>query len=102
MLADDEAITVPERTLRRILTEEGVPSVRTRRTARRHRRRERMACAGALLQVDGSRYNWLEGRGPWLTLVGGIDDVTGIVTGARFGAQEDAAGYLQKTPWRSE
>ena len=94
VLATDEAIAVPERTLRRILAEGDVPTVRARRVARRHRRRERMACAGALLQVDGSRHDWLEGRGPWLTLVGGIDDATGIVTGARFGAQEDAAGYF--------
>jgi hypothetical protein len=47
-----------------------------------------------LLQVDGSRHDWLEGRGPMLTLVAGIDDATGIVTGATFRAQEDAAGYF--------
>jgi len=94
VLAEEEAIEVPARTLRRILAEADVPTTRTRRPAQRHRRRERMARAGALLQVDGSRHDWLEGRGPWLTLVGGIDDATGIVTGARFGAQEDAAGYF--------
>ena len=47
-----------------------------------------------LLQVDGSKHDWLEGRGPWLTLVGGIDDATGLVTGAVFREQEDAVGYL--------
>jgi hypothetical protein len=54
-----------------------------------------MAQAGLLLQVDGSRHDWLEGRGPWLTLVGGIDDATGRVTGAVFREQEDTAGYLE-------
>ena len=49
---------------------------------------------GQLLQVDGSRHDWLEGRGPWLTLIGGIDDATSLVTGGIFRAQEDAAGYL--------
>lgn len=53
-----------------------------------------MTAAGMLLQVDGSRHDWLEGRGPWLTLVGGIDDATGLVTGAVFREQEDAVGYL--------
>jgi hypothetical protein len=48
-----------------------------------------------LLQVDGSRHDWLEGRGPWLTLVGAIDDATGLVTGATFREQEDTAGYLE-------
>jgi len=52
---------------------------------RGHRlRRERMSRAGLLLQVDGNRHGWLEGRGPWLTIVGAIDDATGIVTGATF------------------
>ena len=54
-----------------------------------------MGQAGLLLQVDGSRHDWLEGRGPWLTLVGGIDDATSVVTGAIFREQEDAAGYLE-------
>jgi len=30
-----------------------------------------------MLQVDGSRHEWLQRRGPWLTLIGGIDDATG-------------------------
>ena len=50
---------------------------------------------GLLLQTDGSRHDWLEGRGPWLTLVGYIDDATGRVTGATFREQEDSAGYLE-------
>lgn len=53
-----------------------------------------MAREGILLQTDGSRHDWLEGRGPILTLVGGIDDATSNVTGATFCEQEDAAGYF--------
>lgn len=53
-----------------------------------------MPQAGLLVQLDGSRHDWLAVRGPRLTLVGGIDDATGIVTGATFRDQEDAAGYL--------
>ena len=94
LLADDLALSVAPRTLRRILAEAGVPAVRRRRPRRHRTRRERMSAAGMLLQVDGSRHDWLEGRGPWLTLVGGIDDATGVVTGAIFRAQEDAVGYL--------
>ena len=44
--------------------------------------------------ADGSRHDWLGRRGPRLTLVGAIDDATGIITGATFRDQEDAAGYL--------
>jgi transposase len=95
LLAEREDIAVPPRTLRRVLAEAGLPAVRTRRPRAHHLRRERMGSAGMLLQVDGSRHDWLEGRGPWLTLVGGIDDATGEVTGAIFREQEDAAGYLE-------
>jgi hypothetical protein len=47
-----------------------------------------------MLQVDGSRHDWLEGRGPYLTLVGAIDDATGTVPYALFREQEDAQGYF--------
>jgi transposase-like protein len=48
-----------------------------------------------LLQVDTSRHDWLEGRGPYLSLVGAIDDATGEVLSARFREQEDAQGYFE-------
>lgn len=95
LLAEREGIVVSARTVRRVLGEAGLPAVRTRRSRGHRTRRERMSQAGLLLQVDGSRHDWLEGRGPWLTLVGGIDDATGIVTGGVFREQEDAAGYLE-------
>ncbi len=47
-----------------------------------------------LLQTDGSRHDWLEGRGPWLTLVGMIDDANNEIPGAFFREEEDAAGYF--------
>jgi transposase len=93
-LAEDEGIAISRAALRRLLRAEGIPSPRRRRAPRYRARRERMAQAGLLVQVDGSRHDWLEGRGPWLTLVGGIDDATGLVVGAVFREQEDGAGYL--------
>jgi hypothetical protein len=51
---------------------------------------------GLMLLWDGSRHDWLEGRGPWLCLLGAIDDATGdVLPGAHFLEQECAAGYLQ-------
>lgn len=93
-LAEDEGLTISRPTLRRLLRASGLPSPRTRRSPRYRSRRERMAQAGLLVQVDGSRHDWLEGRGPWLTLVGGIDDATGLLVGAVFREQEDGVGYL--------
>lgn len=94
VLADEEGIAISRPALRRLLRARGIASPRRRRSPRYRSRRERMAQAGLLVQVDGSRHDWLEGRGPWLTLVGGIDDATGVVTGAVFRATEDGVGYL--------
>ena len=94
LLAEHEDIVVAERTLRRILAEAGLRAVRRRRPPKHRSRRDRMSRAGLLLQVDGSRHDWLEDRGPRLTLIGGIDDATSQVTGATFRVQEDAAGYF--------
>jgi len=41
----------------------------------------------------GSDHDWLEGRGPRLTLVGAIDDADGGVPYALFRDEEDAQGY---------
>jgi transposase len=90
----DPAIPSP-RTVQRILAEAGIAPLRTRRSRAHRSRRERMPKAGMLLQTDGSRHAWLEGRGPELTLIAGIDDATGIVTGGVFRAAEDAAGYFE-------
>src|SRR3990170_4784332 len=93
-LAEEVGLVLSARTVRRVLVSAGVPRVHTRRPRKHRSRRERMPRAGMLLQVDGSRHDWLEGRGPVLTLIGGIDDATGIFTGATFRLAEDAAGYF--------
>ena len=48
-----------------------------------------------MLQLDGSPHDWLEGRGPRLTLMGAIDDATSRVVGAFFEEQETSHGYLK-------
>jgi transposase len=94
-LAETDPTVPSARTVRRILAEAGVEPPRTRRPPAHRSRRERMPKAGMLLQTDGSKHDWLEGRGPVMTLVAGIDDATGAVTGGTFRAAEDAAGYFE-------
>jgi transposase len=93
-LAEDEAIAVSARTVRRILAVAGIAPPRTRRPPRHRSRRERMPRPGMLLQTDGSKHDGLEGRGPRLTLVAGIDDATSAISGGTFRLAEDAAGYF--------
>src|SRR3990170_2829501 len=95
LLGEREAIAISRPSLRRILRAAGRVSPRRRRAPAHRSRRPRMAAEGLLLQLDGSRHDWLEGRGPGLTLIGAIDDATGRVTAAVFRDQEDAAGYLE-------
>ena len=94
MLADREGIHLSRSTVRRVLLAGGIGSPRRRRAPKRYLRRERYPQEGMLLQIDGSRHNWLEGRGPHLTLIGSVDDATGTVPFALFRQQEDAHGYM--------
>lgn len=82
-------------TLDRLLVAQGI---RKRRHASRptiRRRRPRYAAEGALLQMDGSPHDWLQGRGPRLCLMGAIDDATSKAMGLEFRPTEDQAGYLR-------
>jgi len=55
----------------------------------------RKAQAGLMLLWDGSRHDWLEGRGPWLCLIAAMDDATGeLLPGGHFVEQECAAAYF--------
>jgi transposase len=87
-------IAVSRSTVRRIRRQNNQPSPRKRRAPRHRSRRERKPQAGMLLQTDGSRHDWLEGRGSWLTLIAYIDDATNQVSGATFREEEDTAGYF--------
>ena len=94
LLEEQEGLVLSRSSLWRVLTAAEIPSPRRRRPPRHRCRRERYPQEGMLLQVDGSRHDWLEGRGPYLTLVGAIDDATGTVPHALFREQEDAQGYF--------
>ena len=94
MLAEREDVHLSRSTVRRVLLAGGLRSPRRRRASKRYSRRERYPQQGMLLQIDGSRHDWLQGRGPYLTLVGAVDDATGTVPFALFRQQEDAHGYM--------
>jgi transposase-like protein len=79
-LSEVHGIAISDETLRLWLNEAAIPY--KKRRARKHRqRRERRACFGELVQIDGSHHDWFEGRGPWCVFMGYIDDATGTVFG---------------------
>jgi transposase len=93
LLAEREGITVSRSAVRLILLGAGLRSPRKRRPPKHRSRRERYPREGMLLQTDASRNDWLERRGPYLSLIGAIDDATGKVPYALFRHEEDAQGY---------
>ena len=95
-LVETEGIHLSVETVRRLLRAAGIGSPRKRRRAKHFRRRDRRPLAGQMILWDGSRHDWLEGRGPWLCLIGAIDDATGeLLPGAHFVEQECTLGYLR-------
>jgi transposase len=93
ILNKTEGMVMGRETLRGILRKGGSPSKRKVKRRKYRGRRERKEAFGMMLQVDASPHDWLEGRGPWLTLVGGKDDATGYVWG-HFEEAETTWGYL--------
>lgn len=93
ILLREEKIRVSRPTLRRILRAAGVPSKLKRRNPKHRSRRERKEAFGMMLQIDGSPHDWLEGRGPRLTLIGAKDDTTSFVW-AHFEEAETTWGYM--------
>lgn len=81
-LAERHRLSVGRETLRRWLRAAGLWQGQ-RQTPRHHQWRQRKACWGEMIQLDGSHHDWLEGRGPQLVLMGYIDDATSRVF-ARF------------------
>ena len=91
-----EGIQISRASVRRILRRAGLGPPRKRRAPKHRRRRDRKPQAGQMILWDGSRHDWLEGRGSMLCLMGAIDDATGeLLPGAHFVEQECAAGYLK-------
>lgn len=59
-----------------------------------HPPRERRACFGELVQIDGSPHAWFEQRGPRCTLLVFIDDATSRLGALHFTPTETTAGYF--------
>jgi transposase len=93
-LKEQEKISLSREKVRRILRAEGIGSPKKRRGLKHRSRRERRPAEGMMLQVDGSPHDWLEGRGPPMCLIGGIDDATSKVIGGFFTQAESSWGYF--------
>ena len=79
-LSEIDSINLSKETLRKILIDKGIWTVRKRKTEQLHIWRERKARAGELVQLDGSHHRWLENRlDQEFCLMAYIDDATGNI-----------------------
>jgi hypothetical protein len=67
---------------------------RQRKAAKHRQRRPRMEREGEMLQVDASLHHWFGDDGPYIALVGAIDDATGKVPAAMFVPTETTEAYM--------
>lgn len=89
-------LTLSSQTIRRWMTRTGLWEVRNKGV--RHRQwRERRACVGMLVQLDGSDHDWFEGRGPRCVLLVYIDDATSKILYAEFVNVEDTLTLMRST-----
>ena len=94
MLAQEEEIIIGRSTLDRLMRQHGLLKDVLPAKTKHRRRRVRRIAEGMLLQIDGSPFDWLQGRGAMMTLLGAVDDATGKIIALVFRPTEDQAGYI--------
>ena len=93
-----EKLVVDHETLRRWRLAQGQHTVRRRQ--QKHRAwRERKPCFGAMVQLDGSHHDWLEGRGPKCVLMVMVDDATNQMRARFFAEETTRASYDVLEGW---
>jgi hypothetical protein len=92
-LWENHGIRISTNTLRKAMISEGLYVAKPYKP--KHRKwRERRACVGMLVQLDGSEHAWFEGRGPKCALLIFIDDATSRILYGRFVTVEDTANLM--------
>ncbi len=95
-LCAEEGLALSRETVRRILRAAKLASPQKRRPRQYRSRRPPRPRFGMMALTDASRHDWLEGRGPELTLIGFQDDATGQILAAHFQLEaENTVGYLR-------
>ncbi len=82
-------------TVRRWMRDAGLWIPRKQRPPKLHQPRNRRACLGELIQIDGSDHRWFEARAPACTLLVFIDDATSRLRALHFTATESTFSYFE-------
>lgn len=96
-LAEEGLMLSPD-TLTALLKQRGLWE-RRRRRGRHRSRRERRACFGSMIQMDGSHHDWFEGRAPWCVLMVLIDDASNWTYARFYEAETTLAAFDALGRW---
>ncbi len=95
-LCAEEGLSLSREAVRRVLRAAKLASPQKRRPRQYRSRRPPRPRFGMMVLTDASRHDWLQGRGPELTLIGFQDDATGQILATRFQLEaENTLGYLR-------
>jgi transposase len=94
-LREVHQLVISKESLRRRMVEWGLWKAKRSKEVKVHQMRERRACFGELVQLDGSHHDWFEGRAPKCCLYVLIDDATSQLLGLHFEATETTVGYFR-------
>ena len=96
-LAECHGLRLAKETVRRIMMDAGLWTPRRQRPPKVYQPRNRRACLGELIQIDGSDHRWFEDRAPVCTLLVYIDDATSRLMHLAFARSESTFSYFQAT-----
>lgn len=96
-LVEVHQLKISDESVRKIMIAEGIWKPKRAKRPEVHQMRERRACFGELVQIDGSDHAWFEERGPKCTLLVFIDDATGQLMELWFVPDETFFGYCEAT-----
>jgi len=94
-LVEKEKLKLSDESVRKIMIEEDLWKSRKLKKIVTHQLRERRACFGELVQIDGSPHDWFEGRAASCVLLVFIDDATGKLVELQFVDSESFFSYSQ-------
>lgn len=94
-LVEKEKLKLSKESVRKLMIAEQLWKARKAKKVTVHQLRERRACFGELVQIDGSPHDWFEGRAQACVLLVFIDDATGQLLQLRFVDCESFLNYAQ-------
>jgi len=94
-LTEIHGLKISRESVRGLMIVEGLWKPKKLKRPPVHQMRDRRACFGELVQIDGSPHAWFEDRGPKCTLLVFIDDATGQLGELLFVEVETFFGYCE-------